>query len=440
MNRRKNSLKFRNKSFTLIEILIVFAIFAILAVIIILYMKPALIFAKSRDVRRVQDLKNINEALNVFAADYPAASMGNANTVYISLPDSSATCSSWTSQLPILPLGWSYNCVATSTLGKTDGTGWIPVNFANDMMIALSAFPIDPTNQPPYYYSYVTDPQWEVSAYMESSSNQGNTSIAGTDGGLSNLSYEVGSNLKLIPVAVLNRSQIKVSNDSTLVAWWPLDEGVGTVVNDYTIYGDNGQMYNGSSTCGASCYPQWTQLNSGQYVLNFNTWGYILSAPNSIFASTTVGNKITYAFWLDETGNISYGNEGFIMGYQGSGGFTPTFTDGSNWCGDWYIRRGPDVCLNASIPSNQWVFVAATYDGSVMNIYLNGLLASTYATATQMTTGFNQINIAGGSGHELSNPAGTLKGMLSNIKIYDRALSSSEIGSLYNADKANYGL
>ncbi|MCL4358240.1 hypothetical protein M1525_00235 [Patescibacteria group bacterium] len=70
----------------MIEILIVFAILAILAVIIILYMKPALIFAKSRDVRRVQDLKNINEAFNVFAGDNPATVLGSFLSVAASSP------------------------------------------------------------------------------------------------------------------------------------------------------------------------------------------------------------------------------------------------------------------------------------------------------------------------------------------------------------------
>ncbi len=250
----------------MIEILIVFAILAILAVILIIYLKPGLIFAKSRDTRRVQDLKNINEALNVFAGDNPATSMGSFATAYISLPDSSPTCSSWISQLPPLP-GYSYHCAPQSTYTNIDGTGWIPVSFASDTMVALSDLPIDPINKPPYYYVFMTanDPQWELVAFMEASN-----SAAISDGGKMANAYEIGTSLTFYPYLSLG-GWIEVPGNSAF----------GT---------NNFQVMKYEAKC--------VQASNNQPLTSPSTWGGYFDAlqhcvgPNYYVASTPNGDPI----------------------------------------------------------------------------------------------------------------------------------------------------
>ena len=89
------------KSFTLIELLIVIAILALLMSIIIITINPAELLKQARDSKRVSGLKSLNNALNIFQATKPTTSIGTANIVYISVPDSSATCANL--GLPTLP-------------------------------------------------------------------------------------------------------------------------------------------------------------------------------------------------------------------------------------------------------------------------------------------------------------------------------------------------
>ena len=113
----------KNKSFTLIEILIVLSLIAILATILIVIINPGQIMSRGRDTQRINDLRNLEKIMDaIYSTDYNFSELNYAssNIVYISLPDSSATCTSWLSDLPSLPSGWSYRCSATPT--NIDGT------------------------------------------------------------------------------------------------------------------------------------------------------------------------------------------------------------------------------------------------------------------------------------------------------------------------------
>jgi prepilin-type N-terminal cleavage/methylation domain-containing protein len=85
-----------SKSFTLIELLIVLAIIAILATILILTIKPGLIFSKARDTKRINDLKNIEKIMDaIYTIEYTFNELNYAssNVVCISLPDNNTNCS-----------------------------------------------------------------------------------------------------------------------------------------------------------------------------------------------------------------------------------------------------------------------------------------------------------------------------------------------------------
>ena len=116
------------QSFTLIELLIVVGIVAILAVLVVLTLNPAELLKQARDSTRLSDMATINQALNIFNTDQ-GGSLGTASTTYVSIADTTSTCANL--GLPTLPSGYSYHCVATSTLRNVNGTGWIPVNFSS---------------------------------------------------------------------------------------------------------------------------------------------------------------------------------------------------------------------------------------------------------------------------------------------------------------------
>ncbi len=207
-------------SFTLIELLIVIAIIGILAATVVLVLNPTQLLAQSRDSTRIQDLANINTAISDYLAD-GNMSLGVPDTVYVSIPDptltgnQTSTCASL--GLPALPTGWSYQCVSQTNLTKTNGTGWVPINFQNmDTNSPIPVLPIDPVNSTTTgeYFTYVdSGTSFEIDAMFESSKN---LNLEESDGGDDGYLYEVGNNLTLTPsiprgsVAQLNPADIKI--------------------------------------------------------------------------------------------------------------------------------------------------------------------------------------------------------------------------------------
>ena len=185
------------KAFTLIELLIVMGVIGIIASTVIVVLNPLELANRARDGKRFSELRAVNNALNLYEVD-EGASFGSTSTVYISAPDTSATCANLT--LPALSAGWSYNCVTSVNTRKIDGTGWVPVDFSSIRYgPPFTKLPIDPINTDTneLYYSYVTDGTgWELNSVVQSEKE---ASVASSDGGDSSIKFEVGKNLTLTP-------------------------------------------------------------------------------------------------------------------------------------------------------------------------------------------------------------------------------------------------
>lgn len=81
------------------------------------------------------------------------------------------------------------------------------------------------------------------------------------------------------------------------------------------------------------------------------------------------------------------------------------------------------------ISANTWYHVVATFDGSsVAKIYVNGALdATASASAPPNFSGNSPTSLIGGDGGSAN-----LKGQLDDLRVYNRALSASEVSELYN--------
>ena len=220
------------RSFTLIELLIVIATLALLMSIVIIAINPSEMLKKSRDTKRISSIKALNNALSIFQATRSNASMGTANIVYVSTPDSSSTCANL--GLPTLPSGYTYQCSTTTNYRKTDGTGWVPVNFDSlDIGSPISSLPIDPTNTTStgLYFTYVTGGSWELTTQFESSSYSDQSA---NDGGIDPASFEMGTDLTLSPFT------------HGLVGYWKFDE-TGTSLTDSSGFGNTGTSYSSTT-------------------------------------------------------------------------------------------------------------------------------------------------------------------------------------------------
>jgi len=176
-------------SFTLVELMIVIVILAILGGVVYLILRPNKTINKAQDTQRVYDLRHITEYISTAELGKVVGifNYGDPNIVYVSLPDTSATCASYT--LPTLPPGYTYHCSTQENYKKPDGTGWIPIIFEGDLTgYSISSLPVDPVNQPPYYYTYFPSSSYELTALLsEPNSNSIN------DNGLGTQTFETGT-------------------------------------------------------------------------------------------------------------------------------------------------------------------------------------------------------------------------------------------------------
>ena len=184
------------RAFTLLELLIVIGIIGSLTAIAVLILNPARYFGQSRDGRRLSEVQSINKALSfIKTTNANITYFGQPAWFYISLPDpalsGNATSTCGGLALPVLSAPWQYHCVSGENLQKTNGLGWIPVNFASSTAGVFANLPIDPVNSVTnnQFYAYSAEPYYELSAYLESEKY---LSHSQNDGGDDIQRYELG--------------------------------------------------------------------------------------------------------------------------------------------------------------------------------------------------------------------------------------------------------
>lgn len=93
------------------------------------------------------------------------------------------------------------------------------------------------------------------------------------------------------------------------------------------------------------------------------------------------------------------------------------------------------ITLNSgTTPStNTWYNLVGTYDGSIMKVYVNGVLGGTKSESNSLATNSNSLILGGWTG-----AADDFNGKASCMKLYNRALLASEVLQNYNALKSRF--
>jgi prepilin-type N-terminal cleavage/methylation domain-containing protein len=394
-------------SFTLIELLVVLAIVAILSVVVIITLNPSELLRQSRDSNRLSDLGTLNRALGLFSGDVNGGSLGNPNTVYVSIPDASSSCSHL--GLPTLPSGWNYACVNATSTRNTDGTGWIPVNFQSiSFGSPISSLPLDPTNTTTtgQYFTYVTGGSYRLTTHFES---QRYIPQEAMSGGADPAQYTLGDNLSLAPFT------------GGLVGWWKFDEGNGSTTADSSGYGNTGTFING---------PTWTVGRVGPYAYNSTGAGtsYVsFSGPVAVNATTT-NAKTSVSFWAKWNGVGAWGP---VISWSPTTWYAVIFQNGFGiHTGNSDVYGVPDTFLST------WVHIVTIFnngDITAGQIYVNGVQQS---LSKQRASDPANRNVT--TAPTIGNFAGqsySLGGIVDDVRIYNRALSAAEVMALYNASK-----
>lgn len=190
-------------------------ILGVLATTAIVVINPVELLRQSRDARRLVELNNIELAIEFYKTS-GGTSFGNANMVYISLPSVNADSDCSGLSLPSLPTGWVYHCASLTNLQKTDGTGWMPINFSSIGNSLFSVLPIDPVNDAAQglYYTYVKG-SWRLAGVFESQKYGlagGATNKVSKDGGSDPYAYEIGTDLNIFKQEMLVNADFSAGN------------------------------------------------------------------------------------------------------------------------------------------------------------------------------------------------------------------------------------
>ena len=164
-------------------------------------------------------------------------------------------------------------------------------------------------------------------------------------------------------------------------------------VNDYINCGSSSVFNLNTHSICFWFYPK--ESNVKEIVYKTNAYGSTTPGPYEVFQSN---NKIAYRLNYNSTPNS-----------------TQTGT--------------------ISLTLNTWYFVCATYDGSTMKTYINNTLDINSAFSTTLTNSTGVLNIGAytdGTYPMFSN--------LSQLQIYSRALTATEVSTIYTATKSRYGL
>jgi len=96
-----------------------------------------------------------------------------------------------------------------------------------------------------------------------------------------------------------------------------------------------------------------------------------------------------------------------------------------------YYTTGESTTGSGNFPLNQWVHVAATYDGSFTKTYINGIFSTSRSASGDVGDSTANMYI-GRTNKELDPLLGgpSFNGVIDDVRFYNRALSESEIESL----------
>ena len=214
-----------------------------------------------------------------------------------------------------------------------------------------------------------------------------------------------------------------------LIAHYKFDETSGTTAADSSGNGNTGTLTNMSGS-------EWaTGKVGGALDINQNN--------AHINLGTTLGNNITdatFAAWIYHYGKVSNWSGQEILSKSGVYKFeiTPTnhsrganklmvlFGDGSS-----YYQTASTAVSSSAVPANQWVHIAGTREitgvgllNSTVKVYIDGSLAGT-GNNDEVGTNSNLTSIGATMG-----VFNEYTGLLDDLRIYDNALSASEISAL----------
>lgn len=209
---------------------------------------------------------------------------------------------------------------------------------------------------------------------------------------------------------------------SSLVGYWPFEEGSGTTTADAAPGGFTGTLLND---------PLWVPGKAGQYALEFDGANDRVDVGNPEAFQFTGAMTLAAWVWPD-----SISDSGRIV-TKGGGGGARGWALNVESVDLWRLQVAANstTLVSVGVPGvalNTWTHVAGVYDpnhawGPILMLYTNGVLAATETVGVPAAQYNSGLNVSIGA-----RPDGTTRwnGKIDDVRIYARALSDAEIARL----------
>jgi uncharacterized repeat protein (TIGR01451 family) len=211
-----------------------------------------------------------------------------------------------------------------------------------------------------------------------------------------------------------------VSLPSGLIGDWPFDEGTGSVA-----YDQSGNSYNAALT-----NTTWTSGPLGS-AASFNGSSSRAVTPNIPF-----GSAFSASVWVNPASTTQTGWAGIAQSESGSAFYLGTDPSGAMY--KFIVNSGQGTtgscafdsviegCAQGGTIVSGWHLLTATYDGATGILYIDGVAIAndTFTTPTAVTVPL-EIGASWSSGV-------VWNGALYGLRLYNRALTASEVSSLFN--------
>ena len=225
----------------------------------------------------------------------------------------------------------------------------------------------------------------------------------------------------VIPVAART-----VVIEDGLIGYWSFDKDTvkGKTVED--IWGNQDAEMIGDLQIVAGKFGEAVQLGGGA--------GARVQMTDDIKKAKLPTEEMTVELWAWDEQFIEWG--GYVVAVQDNGAFEKGWLLGTRWKAFSFALSSEDAddgdglltYLNAASASevNKWYHVVGTYDSKEMKIYVNGKLEGTSGVQSGPINYPDRIFFSIGA-YKDDNEDFVHKGMLDEVRLYDRALSEKEI-------------
>jgi hypothetical protein len=225
-----------------------------------------------------------------------------------------------------------------------------------------------------------------------------------------------GDASRTLDTGTFNNLRVEPVKATGLVGYWKLDEGVGTILRDYSGSGNTGALVNGSLWT-TSSLPGITFEDPAALVLDGVNDYASLGATNM----PALGASMTVSLWMYYASVPPASQDVFVL--KGAGDLLEIgFLNGAGPKA--YRTAGNVLVTPSSPPTSGWHHVAYTFDGTTHSFYIDGGTPAT-STATAPTGAVTSAWIGTYDGlNQLFN------GKVDDVRVYNVVLTAAQIKAL----------